>query len=113
MIELESSRSAAMAYETILFGVEGGIARLTFNRPDKLNSFNERMHEETRHALDILRGGAARVLVLSGAGRGFCAGQDLGDRAVSPGGKSVDRGESIERHYKPLVLALHRLPMPV
>jgi 2-(1,2-epoxy-1,2-dihydrophenyl)acetyl-CoA isomerase len=113
MIELGGSRSAAMSYETILFGVEGGVARLTLNRPDKLNSFNVRMHEEVRHALDALRGGPARVLVLSGAGRGFCAGQDLADRSVAPGGESVDLGDSIERYYKPLVLALHRLPMPV
>ena len=51
-----------MSYETILFGVEGGVARLTLNRPDKLNSFNVRMHEEVRHALDTVRGGPARVL---------------------------------------------------
>jgi 2-(1,2-epoxy-1,2-dihydrophenyl)acetyl-CoA isomerase len=100
-------------YETILWSLEGGIARLTFNRPDKLNSFNVRMHEEVRAALERLRGQGARVLVLSGAGRGFCAGQDLADRAVAPGAQGVDLGDSIERYYKPLVLALHELPMPV
>jgi 2-(1,2-epoxy-1,2-dihydrophenyl)acetyl-CoA isomerase len=113
MIELERSRSMAMSYETILFDVEGGVARLTLNRPDKLNSFNVRMHEEVRHALDAVPGSSARVLVLTGAGRGFCAGQDLADRAVAPGSQSVDLGDSIERFYKPLVLALHQLPMPV
>ncbi len=102
-----------MSYEAILFSVEDGVARLTLNRPDKLNSFNTRMHGEVREALASLRGGEARVLVLSGAGRGFCAGQDLGDRAVAPGGEAVDLGESIEKHYKPLVLALQALPMPV
>src|ERR1700691_2907689 len=101
MIELERSRSMAMSYETILFDVEGGVARLTLNRPDKLNSFNVRMHEEVRHALDAVPGSSARVLVLTGAGRGFCAGQDLADRAVAPGGESVDLGDSIERFYKP------------
>jgi 2-(1,2-epoxy-1,2-dihydrophenyl)acetyl-CoA isomerase len=100
-----------MALETILFGVEHGIARLTLNRPDKLNSFNVKMHEEVREALSSL--GEARVLVLTGAGRGFCAGQDLGDRAVSPGGGGADLGESIEKYYKPLVLSLRNLPMPV
>jgi 2-(1,2-epoxy-1,2-dihydrophenyl)acetyl-CoA isomerase len=100
-----------MAHETILFGVEHGIARLTLNRPDKLNSFNVKMHEEVREALSSL--GEARVLVLTGAGRGFCAGQDLGDRAVSPGGGGADLGESIEKYYKPLVLSLRNLPMPV
>jgi hypothetical protein len=96
-----------MAYDTILFSVDGGIARLTLNRPDKLNSFNTQMHGEVRDALSGLPGQGARVLVLTGAGRGFCAGQDLGDRAVAPGSQGVDLGESIEKHYKPLVLALH------
>ena len=102
-----------MAYETILFNVDGGAARLTLNRPDRLNSFNTRMHEEVRHALEQLSSSSARVLVLTGAGRGFCAGQDLGDRAVAPGSQGVDLGESIDKYYKPLVLALHSLPMPV
>jgi 2-(1,2-epoxy-1,2-dihydrophenyl)acetyl-CoA isomerase len=102
-----------MAYDTILFSIDGGIARLTLNRPDKLNSFNPQMHGEVRHALSELPARGARVLVLTGAGRGFCAGQDLGDRAVAPGAPGVDLGESIDKHYKPLVLALHALPMPV
>src|ERR1700692_2187370 len=102
-----------MSYDTILFSVDGGIARLTLNRPDKLNSFNTQMHSEVRHALDRLPAVAARVLVLTGAGRGFCAGQDLGDRAVAPGSQPVDLGDSIGKYYKPLVLALHTLPMPV
>jgi 2-(1,2-epoxy-1,2-dihydrophenyl)acetyl-CoA isomerase len=94
--------------------VSDGIARLTLNRPDRLNSFNVEMHGEVRDALSRLaQDGAARVLVLTGAGRGFCAGQDLGDRAVAPGGQGVDLGESIDKYYKPLVLALRNLPMPV
>jgi len=60
-----------VSYETILLSLEGGIARLTLNRPDKLNSFNVRMHEEVQRALQSVRGQGARVLVLSGAGRGF------------------------------------------
>jgi 2-(1,2-epoxy-1,2-dihydrophenyl)acetyl-CoA isomerase len=102
-----------MSYGTILFSVDGGIARLTLNRPDKLNSFNTQMHVEVRDALATLPGSGARVLVLTGAGRGFCAGQDLGDRAVAPGAAAVDLGESIDKYYKPLVLALQGLPMPV
>lgn len=102
-----------MAYDTILFSVDGGIARLTLNRPDKLNSFNKQMHGEVHDALQSLPAGGARVLVLTGAGRGFCAGQDLGDRAVAPGSRAVDLGDSIEQYYKPLVLALQALPMPV
>jgi 2-(1,2-epoxy-1,2-dihydrophenyl)acetyl-CoA isomerase len=103
-----------MSYQTIAFEVSEGVARLTLNRPDRLNSFNVQMHGEVRDALSKLQDNSdARVLVLSGAGRGFCAGQDLGDRAVAPGGQGVDLGDSIENYYKPLVLALRNLPMPV
>jgi len=103
-----------MTYETILFSIEAGIARLTLNRPDRLNSFNDQMHGEVRAALDEVRAdSSARVLLLTGAGRGFCAGQDLGDRAVAPGGAPVDLGASIERNYKPLVLGLRALELPV
>jgi 2-(1,2-epoxy-1,2-dihydrophenyl)acetyl-CoA isomerase len=102
-----------MSYQTILFENTGGVARLTLNRPDRLNSFNTAMHAEVRDALGRIGSDDTRVLVITGAGRGFCAGQDLGDRAVSPGGAAVDLGESIEKYYKPLVLALRGLPMPV
>ena len=103
-----------MNYENILFSRDGGIARLTLNRPDRLNSFNDAMHAEVRDALEQVEADAtARVLLLTGAGRGFCAGQDLGDRAVAPGGAPVDLGASIERNYKPLVLGLRALPLPV
>jgi len=102
-----------MGYETIGFDVAQGIARLTLNRPEKLNSFNTTMHGEVRAALSRVAPEGARVLVLTGAGRAFCAGQDLGDRAVAPGGQAADLGESIEKNYKPLVLALRRLPLPV
>jgi 2-(1,2-epoxy-1,2-dihydrophenyl)acetyl-CoA isomerase len=103
-----------MSYEHILFVIEGGVARLTLNRPDRLNSFNDAMHAEVRDALGRVRSDAsARVLLLTGAGRGFCAGQDLSDRAVAAGDAPVDLGASIERNYKPLVLGLRALPMPV
>jgi 2-(1,2-epoxy-1,2-dihydrophenyl)acetyl-CoA isomerase len=103
-----------MGYENILFSSEGGIARLTLNRPEQLNSFNDAMHAEVRDALARVKADTAlRVLLLTGAGRGFCAGQDLGDRAVAPGAEPVDLGASIERNYRPLVLALRRLPLPV
>jgi 2-(1,2-epoxy-1,2-dihydrophenyl)acetyl-CoA isomerase len=101
-----------MSYETILFGESGGIARLTLNRPERLNAFNGAMHAEVRDALARVAAGDSRVFVLTGAGRGFCAGQDLGDRQVAADGARADLGESIERNYKPLVLALTRLPVP-
>ena len=102
-----------MNYETILFEVRNGVARLTLNRPEKLNAFNIQMHEEIRLALDELnRHPDARVLVITGAGRGFCAGQDLSDRAVASG-QSIDLGASIEKYYAPLVRRLRSLEMPV
>jgi len=99
-----------MAYETIDFKAEGAIARITLNRPDRLNSFTAQMHAEVRDALGAL--GDARVLILTGAGRGFCAGQDLNDRAVAPGEK-VDLGETVERDWNPLIRTLTSLPQPV
>jgi 2-(1,2-epoxy-1,2-dihydrophenyl)acetyl-CoA isomerase len=103
-----------MSYQSILFSCSEGIARLTLNRPDRLNSFNDGMHAEVREALSAVESDAGvRVLVLTGAGRGFCAGQDLSDRAVAPGGEATDLGDSIERNYRPLVLRLRSLEKPV
>ncbi len=103
-----------MNYQTILYSVAGGVARLTFNRPERLNSFNAQMHAEVRHALGIIEADSTvRVVVLTGAGRGFCAGQDLAERAPSAGGEATDLGMTIERDYKPLILTLRRLPVPV
>jgi 2-(1,2-epoxy-1,2-dihydrophenyl)acetyl-CoA isomerase len=102
-----------VSYQTILFTLSGGIARLTFNRHERLNSFNTEMHGEVRTALAAVRSSDARVLVITGAGRGFCAGQDLNDRAVAPGAAAPDLAASIEQYYKPLVLALRSLPLPV
>jgi len=103
-----------MNYDSIQFKVEGGVAILTLNRPDRLNSFTRAMHLEMRDALARVQADqSVRVLVLTGAGRGFCAGQDLADRAVDPGAPSVDLGASVEEFYAPLVLTLKNLPMPV
>ena len=103
-----------MTYETILHASADGIVRVTLNRPDRLNSFTTHMHEELRDALAKVKADAsARVLLLTGAGRGFCAGQDLSDRAVAPGDAPVDLGASIEHNYRPLILTLRSLPVPV
>lgn len=98
-----------MSYQTIEF-TPGIIARITLNRPERLNSFTAIMHEELRNALANL--GDARVLVLTGAGRAFCAGQDLNDRAVTPG-DAVDLGETVQACWNPLIRALAALPQPV
>lgn len=100
-----------MDYDTIDFKLEDSIARITLNRPDRLNSFNARMHEELR---DALRNSAeARVVVLTGAGRAFCAGQDLNDRAVSSDGHLVDLGVTVETCWNPLIQTLASLPQPL
>lgn len=106
-----------MHYSNITFSIADGIARLTLNRPDKLNCFTAAMHEEIRDALARVASGASerdiRVLLITAAGRGFCAGQDLSDRAVAIDGKPPELGASVEQYYAPLVLSLRRLPIPV
>ena len=103
-----------MSYESILFAVRDGIARLTLNRPERLNSFSVPMHLEVRDALARLSADrSARVLVLTGAGRAFCSGQDLNERLAVLQGESLDLGHSIETYYKPLALTLRNLPLPV
>ena len=99
-----------MAYETILLDKADGIARITLNRPDRLNSFTRAMHAELQAALDEAKD--ARVVILTGAGRGFCAGQDLNDRAVAPG-QAVDLGETVEESWNPLIRRLTSMPQPV
>ncbi|HXG99061.1 MAG TPA: 2-(1,2-epoxy-1,2-dihydrophenyl)acetyl-CoA isomerase PaaG [Sphingomicrobium sp.] len=98
------------SFETIFLSIAGGIARITLNRPDRLNSFTRQMHDELGQALDAAAD--ARVIVLTGAGRGFCAGQDLNDRAVAPG-EAVDLGDTVEASWNPLVRRLASLPQPV
>jgi 2-(1,2-epoxy-1,2-dihydrophenyl)acetyl-CoA isomerase len=104
-----------MTFENIRFEQQGGVARLTLNRPDKMNSFNAAMHAELRVALDQVQADkSVRVLVLTGAGRGFCAGQDLSDSQVQfvPGETVPDMGEVVEQNYKPLILRLQNLRVP-
>ena len=103
----------ALSFESIRLHMADGVATLTLNRPDRLNSFTVAMHGEVRAALDAVDADrSVRCLVLTGAGRGFCAGQDLSDRAVAPGSDALDLGASIENHYKPLLLRLRALRMP-
>ena len=103
-----------MATKTILFSVEAGVALLTLNRPDRLNSFTAAMHGEVAKAMrQVEEDPAIRALLLTGAGRGFCAGQDLADRAVAPGDAPVDLGDSVDRYWSPLIRRLATLPKPV
>lgn len=102
-----------MTYQSILYSLAGDIARITLNRPEKLNACNTAMHGELQDALARTRLGQARVLLICGAGRGFCAGQDLDERDLSAGAPPPDLGHTLEALYKPLVLGLRALPMPV
>ena len=103
-----------MNFETIEFAIENGVARLTLNRPEKLNSFNAQMHDEVREALKIVhKDESIRCLLISGNGRGFCAGQDLSDRNVAPDAETPDLGESLEKKYNPLIRSLACLEKPV
>lgn len=103
-----------MSQETVLMTRQSGLALVTLNRPERLNSFTATMHDLLAAVLDEVRDDPeVRAVLLTGAGRGFCAGQDLGDRAVAPGGAAVDLGESVERYYAPLIRRLTMMPKPV
>ncbi len=98
----------------LLEKLEEGVLTLTLNRPDRLNAFNDAMHEALADA--IRRAGEndeVRVVILTGAGKGFCGGQDLGDRAMVLSGGRPDLGETIDKRYNPLIRALRRLPKPI
>ncbi len=100
-------------FEQIRLDIAGAVATVTLNRPERLNSFTAQMHAELRRALATIRDDdAIRVMVLTGAGRAFCAGQDLGERKRSSGEKP-DLGASLEANYHPLVLGLRSLEKPV
>lgn len=101
-----------MAYETLLVDVADGVMTITLNRPDKLNAFTSVMLAEMTVALDAAeKEEAVRAILITGAGRGFCAGQDLGDRKVIS--DDIDLGASLEERYNPLVKRLRALPKPV
>lgn len=103
-----------MSYKTIDLAINEGVATLTLNRPDRLNSFTAEMHEEVQQAFETIEADSSvRCLLITGAGRGFCAGQDLSDRAVAPGGEGVDLGASVDKYYNPLIRKLTSIPMPV
>jgi 2-(1,2-epoxy-1,2-dihydrophenyl)acetyl-CoA isomerase len=97
----------------ILMDKREGYRVITLNRPDRLNSFNEAMHAALMAALlDAEADKDCRALILTGSGRGFCAGQDLSDRVFSPG-QVPDLSSTLERLYNPLVRKLRDLRMPV
>ena len=96
MAEVETSR-------------DGAVLTITLNRPDVLNAFNTSMHAALRNALEEAEDGSVRAVVLTGAGRGFCVGQDLSEFRESPG----DIGDRLRSNYHPNVLAIRALEKPV
>jgi 2-(1,2-epoxy-1,2-dihydrophenyl)acetyl-CoA isomerase len=104
-----------MDYNAIQFGKNGFVATITLNRPDKLNCFTQGMIGEIRHALDAVAapGSGIRCLLITGAGRGFCSGQDLVEAMSLNDGAMPDLGEVVEKSYTPMIRAMRELEMPI
>ncbi len=103
-----------MAYDSIQFEIDAGVARLTLDRPETLNSFTAAMHAEVREVLELAASDTqVRAVLITGNGRGFCAGQDLNDRAVTADQAPVDLGDSVEKFYNPLIRLVTSMEKPV
>jgi len=101
-----------VTYDTIKFDIAASVATLTLNRPERLNAFSDAMHLDIRAALDAMdKDKTVRCLVVTGAGRGFCAGADLSQPAMASDGPR-DIGLTLEKNYNPLILRLRDLPLP-
>jgi len=99
--------------ETILVEDHGSWFEITLNRPDRLNSFNDEMHLKLKSALDEAVEKGARAVLLTGAGRGFCAGQDLGDRNPAKMGGAPDLSKTLQDFYIPLVRQIRNMSIPI
>ncbi len=103
-----------MSYTTLLFNIADGVAEITLNRPDKLNSFNPDMLKELHQVFQLIETNAdVRAVLITGAGRGFCAGQDLNVRQGQPGEKGEQVRKSLNDHFNPLIRRIHNLKKPV
>jgi 2-(1,2-epoxy-1,2-dihydrophenyl)acetyl-CoA isomerase len=103
----------AQQQDPVTLEIQAGVARLTLNRPDKLNSFTRAMHASLRDAMQRIESDPlVRAVVLTGAGRAFCAGQDLGDLSFEPG-NMTDLGQLIDENFNPLIRRLQALPKPI
>lgn len=105
-----------MSYETILYELDAGILTVTLNRPDKLNAANDTMLQELQEAFkQAKRDDNVRVVVLTGSGRGFCAGQDLASvqERMEAAAEELEYGEHLRETYNPLILRMRQLPKPI
>jgi 2-(1,2-epoxy-1,2-dihydrophenyl)acetyl-CoA isomerase len=110
---VEVHEEAPMEEAPVLVERRAGYRVITLNRPRQLNAFNEAMHQELKRALaEAEEDSDCRALLLTGAGRAFCAGQDLRER-MTPDGKTMVLGDALDTHYNPLVRKLRTLPFPV
>ena len=98
-----------MTYEEILYGVENDVATITLNRPDQLNGMTRRMRAEFREAMTAAQG-EARAIVLTGAGRGFCSGQDLG---ATKSADDIDLSQLLREEYEPMLKLIEEGPVPI
>jgi 2-(1,2-epoxy-1,2-dihydrophenyl)acetyl-CoA isomerase len=109
-----TAEADASSQPVLMEKLEAGVMTLTLNRPERLNAFNDALHEALFKVIERAAADpGCRALLLTGAGRGFCAGQDLTERVVAPGAGRPDLGEAIEKRYNPLIRALRRLPKPI
>ncbi|TAN48039.1 MAG: 2-(1,2-epoxy-1,2-dihydrophenyl)acetyl-CoA isomerase [Rhodospirillales bacterium] len=103
-----------MTVSAVALKIEQGVATITLNRPDKLNSFTEAMHGEMLSIVQRVGADASvRAVLLTGVGRGFCAGQDLSDPIMRTGPDAADMGDTIDRLYNRLIRAMKAIPVPV
>jgi 2-(1,2-epoxy-1,2-dihydrophenyl)acetyl-CoA isomerase len=108
------SKEKDMDFEHIEFEIEDGIARIVMNRPEVLNSYNRQMALDVQKALGVCRDDpAVRSIVLTGAGRAFCAGQDLAEVLPKEGGEAIDLAEVVRTCFNPIITQIRSLEKPV
>src|SRR4051812_15640600 len=99
---------------SVLDSLDAGVLSITLNRSEKLNALNPEMHERLAAAFERAKNESQiRAVLLTGAGRGFCTGQDLAERDVRPGAPPIDLSVSLGKHYNPLVRRMRELPKPI
>lgn len=106
-------RAKPMSNAPVLYAVRDGYAEITLNRPDSLNSFTAEMHAALREAFEQAPAEGARAILVTGAGRGFCAGQDLTERKIPGAGETIDLRVFLRERYNPLIKRMRELPLPI